>query len=281
MLKGIVIVAVGHAQYGRMAYNLALSIKAVEDISICVVKSDFSLAHLSIKQLEIFDHVVDLPGDAPIGCGAKLWANLVTPYDCTLVLDADMLWLPERPPSELFDELKDAPFTAITEGYHPDNLHEKYFLWADPDEIKSKYDIKSEKLYQWRSEVMYFKKGMDSFFELTRQIYIAPGLSTEKLYGNTTADELALVIACGMLDIHPHEYKWIPAYWYLMNGGRIPEITEIYGRFYLASFGANQASGDAIKLYDKIMKIACYKKGLPHVFPLISKKSYLPERAKM
>lgn len=281
--NGIIIVAVGHPYYGRMAYNLALSIKALqEDMSVTVVQSQYSLAHLSFDQKQVFDDVINIPGGAPLSCGAKLWANLVSPYENTLLLDADMLWLPGKTPADMFTELQGINFTAITEGSYPGDLHEKYFLWADPDEIKQKYNIASDKLYQWRSEVMFFTKQMDELFTLAREIYNAPNLATEKLYANTTADELALVIACGVLDIHPHEYKWQPGYWHLMNGGRIPsELSALYAHYYLVSFGANQASGESKKLYDRIMKVSCYKKGKQHVFPLISKKEFLPERQKM
>lgn len=279
-LKGIVIVAVGHPYYGRMAYNLCLSIKNVEDFPVTVIQSQNSLAHLSFDQKQVFDNVINLPADAPIGCGAKLWADLVSPYEKTLVLDADMLWLPNKKPSDLFETL-DCDFTSITEGYHPDNLHPKYFLWAIPEEIKEKYPIKSEKLYQWRSEVMYFTKAAAPIFDIARGVFLKPNLNSEQKYAGGTADELGLVVACGMLDIHPHLYKWMPAYWHLMNGGEIPDFSYLYNNYYLASFGANYASSNSKKLYDRLMRVTCYNRGTQHVFPLVSKKDFLPERAKM
>lgn len=282
MLKnGVITCATGHPYYGRMAYNLALTIKSAEpDVPVAVMRSQYSLAHLSKEQIDIFDYIFDLPDGCPISCGAKLWANDVTPFENTLLLDADMLWLPQKKPSEIFKELEGNDFTAITEGYAPGNLHPKYFLWADEDDIRKTYPISCERLYQWRSEVMYFNKNADKLFEKAREVFISPGLSTEKIYATGTADELGLVVACGMFNVHPHQYKWIPAYWHLMNDGAVPEISQL-NNYYLVSFGANHASEASKKLYDKLVKISCMNRGVQHVFPLISKKSFLPERTIM
>lgn len=282
MLNGLFICATGHPYYGRLAYNLALTIKDVEpDMPICVMKSQYSLSHLSDKQLEVFDYIVDTPDGCPISCGAKLWADQVSPFENTILLDADMLWLPEKKPSQLFKELEGNDFTAITEGFAPGELHPKYFLWADEEDIRATYPIKCDKLYQWRSEVMYFNKNAAPLFQKAREVFIHPKLSTEKMYANGTADELGLVVACGIFDVHPHQYRWIPAYWHLMNEGSIPEFSLLYSNYYLASFGANHANDASKKLYDRLVRVACINKGVPHVFPLISKKSFLPERAQM
>lgn len=280
--KGIISVACGHPYYGRMAYCLCLTIKNADPSThFTVIQSPGSLAHLSESQLAVFDNIIDIPEGSPIGCGAKLWANLVTPYERTLLLDADMLWLPERKPGQLFNELADVDFTAITEGFAPGEMHPKYFLWADESDIRNTWPIKSERLYQWRSEVMYFNKNADELFAKAREVFLNPRLKTEQLYAGGTADELGLGIAAGILDAHPHLYKWQPAYWHLMNEGKIPEFSWLYANYYLASFGANYASGNSKKLYDMLVKSSCYNRGVQHVFPLISKKEFIPERIKM
>jgi|GEM_PF-2939872 len=283
MLKnGICVAVTGHPYYGRMAYNLAMTIKAIEpSCDITVMRTPHSLSHLSEYQLSVFDNIAELPSGAPISCGAKLWLNTISPYENTLVLDADMLWLPEKKPSQLFDELEGNDFTAITEGYAPDNLHPKYFLWADESDIRATYPIACDKLYQWRSEVMYFNKNADELLAKAREVFVAPRLATEKLYAQGTADELGLVVACGIFNVHPHQYKWIPAYWHLMNEGKIPDFSLLYRNYYLASFGANHASEVSKNLYDRLVRVACMKRGVQHVFPLISKKSFLPERQLM
>lgn len=283
--RGILIFALGHPYYGRLAFNLAVTIKSVENISITVVRTERSLAHLSARQLSVFDQVIDLPEGVPVGCGAKLWANEVTPYAQTLLLDADMLWLPKKQPSELFDQLLGTTFTAITEGYYDyetgnHNIHPKYFFWADPHEIKEKYKVKSSKLYQWRSEVMYFEKA-GKLFKTAQKVFLNHGLSSHKEYATGVADELGINVGAAVHDIHPHVFNWQPSYWHLMGGGMIPDFQTLYGKWYLMSFGGNTATGASKKMYDRLVKAACYKTGFQHVFALQSKIDYLKERNKM
>lgn len=284
MLKGIIIISVGNPYYGKMAYNLAVSIKSVEDFPVCVVHSGQSLNHLSESQKSVFDMLIPLPDNVPMGCGAKLWAYDITPFKETLLLDADMLWLPQRTPSEFFQELKDVDFTSITEGYWTKNekdINPVYFFWADPIEISEVYKV--EKVYQWRSETMYFKRSelVEDMFKTAQRVFLNSGLKTEAKYATGTADELGLNVAAAVHDIHPHKYKWKPAYWHLLNKGSYPEFAELYSNYYLASFGSNMASGISKQFYDRIMKVACRKMGRSHLFPLISKRGMIPERTKM
>lgn len=284
MLKGIIINALGHPYYGKMAYNLAVSIKAVEDFPVCIVYTEQSLNHLSEAQRAVIDHFIHLPENVPMGCGAKLWAYDISPFKETLLLDADMLWLPKRKPSDFFDEMKDVEFTSITEGYWTKDLKDInpiYFFWADPQEIADVYHV--EKIYQWRSEVMYFKRTelIEDMFKTAQRVFTSSGLKSEAKYATGTADELGLNVAAAVHDVHPHQYKWKPAYWHLLNKGSYPEFSELYSNYYLASFGSNMASGISKQFYDRIMKVACMKLGKAHVFPLISKRGMLPERTKM
>lgn len=281
--KGIIIVCTGHPYYGRMAYNLALTIKAVEDFPVAVLYHGAALNHLSEKQRDIFTDIIELPDDIPLRVATKLWVNEFTPFKKTLLLDADMLWMPKRTPSELFDEVKDVDFTAITEGYYSNetkDVNPLYFFWAEPSEIQTVYKV--DKIYQWRTEVVYFKKSAktDKLFRLAQKVYFNPKLKTMKMYAEVVADELAINVAAAVSNIEPHEYKWMPAYWHRLNGNVMPDIHAIYN-YYLVSFGSNNASGSVKKFYDRIMKGAAYKTGVQHLFPLHSKKSFLPERAKM
>lgn len=289
--KGILIFAVKSAYYGRMAYNLAVTIKAMEDISITVVKSGRSLNHLSFQQQTVFDQIIDLPDGIPENCGAKLWANTVTPYKETLLLDADMLWLPKKKPSELFTELEGRNFTGIVEGYYDvetkeNRAHPQYFFWADPAEIAEVYKVKTGKIYQWRSEVMYFKKA-DAIFKLAQKVFLNPKLNTIKYYASGVADELGINVATAVKGIEPHMFQWSPSFWDRMYGGSVPELGGLYAKYYLASFGSNWNGVQSQDLYNRLVKAACHKLGtqkgtkMEHVFPLQSKKGILPERSKM
>lgn len=286
MLKGFLIPAVKHPYYGRLAYNLALTIKAVDpEASIAILHDDRGLDHLSESQQAIFDHKIEIGNEVIRGCATKLWAYEYTPFEETIVLDADMVWLPERSPAELFYECKDVDFTSITEGWFEsdtnNDTNSKYFYWAQPSEIQEVYKV--NRVYQWRTEVMYFKKGAKAkaLFKLARKVFLNPKLKTVLKYATGTADELAINVACAVNDVHPHIYKWKASYWNRLHGFRTPEYSTLYNDYYLASFGSNENQAEQKKFYNMIVKAACYKLGKQHIFQLQSKRDVLPERIKM
>jgi len=269
--------ACGHALYGRYAWNFTVSVKAVDpDFPVVVVHSENSLSHLSDDKRKVFDQMILLPGGS--GFGVKLELDLLSPFEETLYCDVDMAWMPKRNPNELFDELKEVEFTSITEG-HTEDKSNKYYFWADPEEIRKKYHIEG-KIYQWRSEVMYFKKTdmVKEMFSMAREIHKNPGLDSVIKFGSQVPDELALLIAAAKLGIEPHEYKWRPALWPRLHGNNYG--SDVYDKYYLLSCGGNYATGDIKKIYNNIMKAACMKMRTQHIFPLQDKKSLIPDRAK-
>lgn len=278
--KGIILIATGSPYYGRMAYNLAVTIKAAEDIPVTVLFNGQGLSHISERQIKIFDSVVEIN---PQSFGAKLCSIDYSLYDCTLCLDADMCWLPGKKPSELFAELEGVSFTSITEGYYDfdegkDYGNPMYHFWCAPQEAKLLHDL-TGKFYQWRSEVIYFEKSAAPMFELAKQVYVNPKVHVRNFAGQTP-DELAINIACCKLGIAPHVYKWVPAYWHRLHGeGR--SLPEIMNRYYLMSVGGNFASRIMKDSYNNVCKAAHRKLGLQYLFDLYSKKSVMPDRIKM
>jgi hypothetical protein len=281
MLKrGIILIATGAPFYGRMAYNLTVSIKAVEDIPITVLHNGKGLSHLSEKQLHVFDEIKEITTES---FAAKLTLLDHTPYEETLYLDCDMIWLPSRKPSELFDTLKGVTFTSITEGFYDyttDKSHANnmYHFWADPVEAAAVHGF-SDKFYQWRSEVMYFTREAADFFALAREMYNNPGVKVKQFAGHTP-DELALNLAAAKIGIHPHEYRWKPAYWHRLHGEGKP-LAAIMNEYYLLSVGGNYASALMKNCYNNVCKGAHRTLGLQFLFMLQSKKTVMPERIKM
>ena len=277
--KGIVIVATGHAAFGRMAYNLCLSIKSVEDFPVAVLHSGNALKHLSDMQKSNFDHIIEMGTEVMAGTCSKLYAYKYSPFDCTLLLDADMLWLPKQKPSDLFKQLDGVTFTGITEGSE-DKPHPKYYFWADVSEIKEVYKPEG-KLYQWRSEVLYFTREAALIFEDAISIVSNPRLESIKLFAHKPPDELGINIATAIHNVKPHVINWQPSFWHLMNGGVVPDHNMLYMKYWLISFGSNMITGTLKKVYDRLMKAACYKLGVQHVFQIESKRNFLPDRNKM
>jgi hypothetical protein len=200
----------------------------------------------------------------------------LTPFDKTLFLDADMLWL-GRKPSELFNELNGTGFTSITEG-DSDAINYKYYFWADPEEIKSAYKV--PKVWQMRSEVLYFEKGT-KVFKKARELKPEKKLKTIRKFGEHIPDELYFNIATAILEINPHLPNWMPAYWARLHGENMPALKDLNKDYYLLSFGSNSVSPIMKKTYDNVMQVAAYKLGIPYLFKLKSKKEWAPGRLKI
>jgi len=280
--RGILMVATSHAYYGRLAYNLASTIKGVEDFPIAIVRDDKSLTHLSIAQRSVFDIEIPLPEKASGGFTPKLYINELSPFKQTLYLDVDMLWLPFRTPTQLFDELKDCDYTGITEGWYDittdnhTNERKDYYFWADLKEILTTYNLTEGIMYQWRSEVIYFNKTeqINKFFKDCQKIHANPNLKTIRKFGAHVPDELSINISSAINEIDPHRVKWTPAYWHKLHQDRVPQIGELQ-QWYLLSFGSNHSLPSVKRLYDKVTSISLKKQGRQHVFGLHSKKEFM------
>lgn len=273
LTSGIILIATGHANYGKMAYNLACSIKSVEDFPVAIVCDGVSLSHLDTAQKNIFNKIIPVPVEYRMGFGLKLHLDQLTPFDKTLFLDVDMLWLGKKP-SELFEFLAGTSFTCITEGCS-DKPNHKYYFWADVNEIKEMYNV--DKVYQTRSEVIYFEKK--DVFKFCRQIHPEVMLKTIRKFGEWIPDELYFNIAIAKLNLEIKPF--MPAYWSRLNNELMPNLSVLYKEYYLLSFGSNAASPIMKRAYDNVMQVVCNKVRMPYLFKLKSKKEWAPGRLKI
>ena len=284
-MKGILLIATSHPYYGRLAANLAMSIKAAEDIPIAVIADEAGLRHLSESERALFAEIIPAPvlPNGLVGIN-QLRMNLpkYSPFKETLSLDVDMLWHPKRKPSEAFELLSDRDFTIVNEGYidldtGEDHTSKRYSHWADPTAIKEAFEL-TGRLYQTRGEFILFRKSpqVTQLYKTARAIQKKPGVDVQTL-GDSVTDEFALNIALNKQGMEPHVSKWQPAYWSAIHGGLMPPVYKLDG-YFAVSFGGNHAGREERKAYDIIAGAAAYKTGLKYRFPLQSKRNYLTER---
>lgn len=286
---GILLLAIGHPYYGRMAYNLAMSIKANDrNAHITLVYTEGAITHLNQRFMYVFDNKMAIDNTSE-PFGAKLLLDKLTPYERTIYMDVDTLWVNKHSPSKLFEQLKGLSFTGITEGMHDyddptkSEISKNYPTWADLDELASVFDLYG-KIYQWRSEFIYFESGMyaEELFARMRSVYArAYSLKTVKKFADHIPDELAINIAANQCGIQPHEYKWKPTYWDRLYGGNMADIGDLQANYYAISCGSNESGGALKRVYDRICAASAGRLGLQHVFPLVSKKEMMINRQSM
>jgi hypothetical protein len=278
MDRGILIFATEHPYYGRCAYNLAATIKASnKNMPVAVVHSGNGLSHLS--DVSLFDYIIDADKHEA-GVSIKLWSDVYTPFEETLVIDADNLWFNGNDPLKAFAPLDDYYFTAITEGMYDfsngdNDLNKNYYVWSDIDALQKAFNLKGI-MYQFRSEVMLF--SVTDMFAKAREIYANPKVDVT-LFGGHIPDEFAINVACCLLEIEPHEYKWQPSYWDRMHlADRALNEKRLAEKYLILSTGGNRVSEQCRKMYDRIASAACYKMGREFMFTLLPKRRMINER---
>jgi hypothetical protein len=293
--QGILLLAIGHPYYGRMAYNLAISIKAIDSsVDITLVYTESAITHINQRNMWVFNNKMPYPDSSePFGVKLKLYE--LSPYERTLYIDVDTLWVNKQSPAALFEKLKGVPFTGITEGFHDYSAPNKsdpsknYFFWADLEEIKAVFPLEGWSdevriLHQWRGEFIYFEKGEDAeeLFIVMRNVYQrARTMKTVKKFADHIPDELAINIGTAMRGIVPHIYKWRPSYWDRINGDNMATMEDLQSNYYIISCGSNASGGALKRIYNRVAAACAYRLKLQHVFPLISKKEMLTNRQLM
>lgn len=286
MNQGIITIAVKNPYYGRMAYNLAASVRASDPaFQFALIADTNGIAHLSSRQLEIFSSIIDVD-TVDHGVSLKLALFDLSPFDETIFIDSDAIWVPKKSPADMIKTIPDdCFFTAITEGKYNFETKEKdaspkYTFWAEPDDIAAAYNIEKGILYQFRSEIMFFRKTdrAREFFEKAKEIYLSP---PEKFFEfvKGVPDELAFNVAACLLDIHPHLFRWRPSFWTGLHGARIPQTGILSDNGYFAvSCGGSGAQVPLKNFYNRLMRFVMSKIKRQHMFELMPKRDFIKER---
>lgn len=280
--RGILLLAMGHPNYGEMAANLGMSIKAGSpNMPIVLVTHGRALAHIPMY-LSMFSDIITVPDEMIMKNGkvtyfkAKTHIYDLSPFDETIFLDVDTLWFQRSPIDQMFDELKDVDFTIETRGI----MKGKWF-WGDIDEVKAKLNI-TNRVPDVHSEFIYFKKTKKNkiFFDKVKELYDNPPTKPTEFAGDIP-DEYAFTIAIALLEHYPHKEFFLPLFW--QNAERFRTLTNVIENFKGLSVGGVKNPKAGIEYYEKVARSAAQRVGGygHHFFRLRKKKSYLPERQKI
>ncbi len=291
MTRGILLIALGHPNYGRMALNLAVSLKVTDpDVKIALAFAGESLEHIQqYPIIEYFDRLIPVSPEAYTRDGktewikAKTWMYELSPWDETLFLDVDMIWHPVIKASEVFDWFKKVDVTFQNRGYldlSGKNLDPKYSMWADVNQVKAAYGFKKGKYYQLHSEFVFFRKGekVKQLFDDARHEY--DNLKVDSfVFGGAIPDELPFGIAMIKNNLYPHKANFTPVYWEVTEKQNLHrEPKRLYQEFVAYSTGGSFHKSTMKDFYNTLAQFYFNKAGLQYPYKLTDKRAYLPER---
>ena len=287
--KGILIIAVGHANYGNMACNLAATLKAFgNDLPIHLAYTTSAIKHLDSDKLSVFDsqkevhpkHYDNIKMD---WIKVKISMYELSPFDETLFIDADCLALWKKPINDLFELCKDEnlviPYWAKTD-IAAEDLKEDFSWWVNIKDLKKDYGFDAGLFYNYNSELVYFKKceSVKAYFYNLKKIYEKPLCKFVK-WANTMPDELAFSICSLQLGIYSNiNIETIYHGNGEMNFTPTNSIVEIANNFHLFSTAGIRQSEMNTECYNSISQIAFQKIGLKYPYKLTPKANYLNER---
>jgi hypothetical protein len=292
MSKGIYMLALGHPNYGKMAAALAATMKfADKQIKIAVFYNDNALGKLSNAELNLFDEKIELGAHYytnvdgsfnPIK--ARLYAYDQTPFDETLCIDVDNLWISKITPTEVMEGLSANSFTIANNGHTiaDEKANKKFSPWAKIADVIKAYDIKGKRFYDTSGEWFYFKKDetAKSFFEVAQNIFnTPPTIKVSKFIGQAIPDELAFAIAIAQTELYPHENYYRPTSWNVKQ--TYMALCDLRKLCYSLCMGGSSNNQHLIKNYNRWCAHVYKNLDLQNPFTWKQKKHFIPERAKI
>ena len=297
--RGVLLFATGNPYYGDCALRLAAALKVNEPgIKITLVADAPAMLGNLNRYVNLFDKVITPRSNMLYQNGqrmdirAKIYADELSPYYETLMLDVDMMWLSGKRPSDFFKEIeKDADICIQNTGFadlsKDDVDSQLYYYWAKISEVKTDYGFTEGKFFQYTGEWVYFKKTdkAKAWFEAVREVYDSCKVKNIIGFANQTCnDELAYSIASVITGTYSNRANWLPVYW----PGRSNELARMIGRFsdinkqfFSFSMGGNTTSAAMKEEYSRLAKAYFSKLKIVADTTYRDKKSVLPERRKL
>ena len=305
MSKGVVILALGHANYGRMALNLAVSIKCSNpDASVCILHSNGMLNNFNNNERAFFDKFVEVPDEYYTYNGdkeyqmAKTFIYDLSPYDTTIYLDADSIWLPGRSLEDLFKKCYYNPI--LFQCVHKWDIQGEWgCLWTvrkdQPNEglkqIREIYNITDNRvIYEMQSSFLYFEKSKvaKAFFDTAKECYIKRPFHFWE-WNSGIPDELVFNISTAINNIKLPSFPFTPLFFddYSRNYKGDPQREcsfgkrdTIFSKYFAMSMAGNPNSANTISLYDDMVKASYSKYPSKIRFPWLwkQKRQFLSTR---
>ena len=276
MTTGILLIGIGHKNYGCMAANLAMSLRANGcDLPITLVTQPETITRLDDAYKALFTdikyiepHCYTLKDNTECYIKAKAHMDELTPYDYTLFIDADVIMINNHSINAEIEKLKGIDFTIKNKG-----LNNKFSIWADMDKVVSEYKLEDKDIYEIHSEFIWWKKGqpaMAKWAENFENLKVAP-----TNFAGCIADELPLFISMAQTDTKPHMLAYNPIYWFNQDSKNQKRIKDMKEDGYCGlSIGGNMISEIQQTSYDILVTIYSKMFNMKLIFKSQQKKRW-------
>ena len=279
--RGVLIIAVGHANYLAMATNLAASIR-VNDPGLQIALATDYPPPAWLQEKKLIDINVQVPKsftsfkNQPAFIKAKVHMYELSPFKETIFLDADQILIDGRQLSPVFDELKDVELTFSNTGKAGGSM------WADIEETKSIYGDKP--FWNFHSEFVFFREGKAAadYFKAAQKVFSDNKIKSATVFGSAPmADELAFQCAAMITGLYPHKENWLPNFWYARDSNMSRKYVYQLGDRLTYSIGGHTLPEAVKRNYNILAKSYFAILGLVTPYLATDKKSFLPERQKI
>jgi hypothetical protein len=212
--RGVLVVAMGISNYGRLAAALAATIKATSpDVPVALAWSGDVLN--GVGRVEgLFDHLVSIDAVLSDDTGrhlpfyVKLCAEKLTPFEQTIFIDADSLIYPGADLRKEFLRYESRDFVPTTSlVLNPDALppDAQYMCWTSIRPIVDYFGL-TNPILQAHSYYFFFANGerAKDVFRSAREAYRAMSSGMKLFEAGGVPDELALGIATSIAGVPPY-----------------------------------------------------------------------------
>jgi hypothetical protein len=282
---GILIIALGHKNYSKMAMMLAASLKANGCILPIAIAQDVD--QIDEPYRKYFDQFITVKPHCYTWRGsicyikAKAHMNEITPFEQTLFIDSDVIMINNGMINTIIESLAGVDFAIKNSGGTPfdsDKVTKDSMQWANLLEVKSAYNFTNEMIWNVHSEFIWWKKN-----EKTNELFKKWIENFEELkvtpinFAGCVPDELPLWISMCQLGIKPHQEMWHPTFW-PMDGDGNKQLFKLRSDYCAISIGGKSMNPHQKSNYDNLCKIYQNMLGFPYLFLAAPKKRWLSER---
>lgn len=285
MSKGVIIYAFKKSAYGKMAWNLCMSIKAVSpNIPVAIIHDGESLHHLEEWRKIHFDQMIfmepeDLYHNGKFSPGkGKLSGYKYLPFDENIIIDADSICINDL----------NVLFARCTKNVHAqcvgvwDETAASWTCqWMGMEDVKALYELPNKfSIYEINSSFLYVRKSEEAerlYEQALKNLEKGWGNSKLQTWGGGFPDELGWNVAFAQLGIHPQfeDQKDIsndlqePIFFSTRFTNTWNYVYDKY--YFLGYFGDRHFTDRSLQdMYDRIMTGVGRKYGFEHHFKMHS-----------